>query len=299
MSKNKASLIVSYDGEALKDNSIDIQELALALTGLGELFQEANKITNGEEVKTEVKIKGFQPGSFEIITELYQYSQGFLNSFNHPQLTGALNLLSILGFSGGVIGVIQLFKKLKNEDIKNIEQNNDKIIIEINSEKIEINRPVYELYTSSAARKAIQRTLQPLEKEGYDKFSIKNEKKEIIEEITKSDLPCYFVEAQEKKILEAVNTVYLNLVNISFKEGNKWRFFDGEKEFFATILDSDFLYKVQNNLTYFSKNDTIKVELKIIQYNTEEGLKIEYKVLKVLEHKSAIQLKLDIYKKND
>ncbi len=299
---SNASIIVAYDGEALKDNSMDIQELALALTGIGEIFQEANFILNGASTKTTVKVKAdFQKGSFEILFDVYQQTVSFLDVFNSGQITGAVNLAAIIGLGvGSSKGLIWLFKKLKNKSVINIKEEQDKIILITQEEEIIIERNLYELYTNTKVRKALYRTLKPLEKEGIDIFQIKNEKKEVINEVKKEELPYFSIQPMQEQILESPpGEVFLNIVSVSFREGNKWKFTDGQRDFFATINDLQFLYGVNNNLISFSKDDNFKVLLKMKQWNTEEGLKTEYIIEKVVEHKAAKQLKLELFKQKE
>lgn len=304
---SKASVIVAYDGEneALKNHSMDMKELAFSLSGMAELFEEANLIVNGSKTTTKVQVKSFSPGSFEIHFDVLL--QSGLTFFGNQQVSGALNLVQILIYgTAGSLSLIQLIKKIKDYTIKKVtELKNNSLQIEIETEKglesFEIQKPVYDLFLTVNAKRSLYKTLKPLETEGIDFFQIKEKignNTKIIEQISKDELTYFNQESRKQKINEDTRIVYLNIVSPSFKDGNKWKFFDGEREFFAIIDDSEFLYKIDNNLP-ITKSDTFKVELKIVQYNTEEGLKTDYSVTKILEHKSATQLKLDLFKQRE
>ncbi len=303
---SKSSVVVAYDGkdESLKNHSMDMKELAFALSGMAELFEEANLIVNGSKTTTKVQVKSFSQGSFEIHFDVLL--QSGLNIFGDQEVSGALNLVQILIYgTAGSLSLIQLIKKIKNYTITKVTERKNLIQIEIETEKglesFEIQKPVYDLFLTVNAKKAFYKALKPLEAEGIDFFQIKEKKgneTKIIEQIAKEELQYFNQESRKQKINEDTRTVYLNIVSISFKDGNKWKFFDGEREFFATIDDNEFIYKVDNNLP-ITKSDTFKVELKITQYNTEEGLKTDYSVKKILEHKSATQLRLDLFKKKE
>ena len=63
------------------------------------------------------------------------------------------------------------------------------------------------------------------------------------------------------------------------------------------MSDKGFLEKVNRGLIDFAKGDMLKVKLKTTQMQTRDGLKTEYEVVEVLEHKKATrQLSLPIEK---
>lgn len=302
--EDSKKLIVAYDGKALEDHTMDIQELAFALVGLGDVLTEANNIINKGSCKTTVKVSsGFKAGSFEIHLIMQQVSEYLALLGTNPELTGINQILSLLGF-GGFIGLIQLIKKLKNGRIKNIKElDNNQInityITDNSTQNITIEKNVYILYENTNLRNSLKKVLKPLESEGIDTFEIRNEKKEILEKIEKSEIKYFDITPTEDTINENITDIWLNLVNVSFKDGNKWRLSNGDSEFYATIEDNEFLYQINNNLISFSKSDSFKASVKTTQILTEDGIKTNYSILKILEYKSIMQMKLDLYKKEN
>lgn len=62
------------------------------------------------------------------------------------------------------------------------------------------------------------------------------------------------------------------------------------------VLDEDFLKRVHLNEEQFAKDDIIRASVRRTQRLTREGLKADYEVLKVLEHRSAtpkVQLRMN------
>lgn len=293
---SKASLIISFTGEAVDNGSMDLHELAFALNGLSGIITEANAELNKGMSETSIKIRAFEKGSFEIISDISQNTLSFLNTFNHPAITGTLTLVTLLGLSDK-FGLIQLIKSLKGNNIDKVEQKGKDFLYYSGENTFEVSSNLHRLYTNTGVRNGFLRLTKPLESEGIDLIEIKKSKKEVLSKISKEDLPYFQIQSKQEKLLEKQYEEYLNIVNISFKEGNKWRFTNGELEFFAEIKDLSFIKNVQSDLIAFSKGDTFRALITKRQWNTEEGLKTDYVVEKILEHKSAIQLKLDLLQK--
>lgn len=304
--EDSKKLIVAYDGSALEDHTMDIQELAFALVGIGDVLTEANNILNKGACRTTVKVSSdFETGSFEIHLIMQQISQKLALLGTNPQLNGINQILTLLGFGIPVgIGLIQLIKKIKNGKIKNIKDlDENKInityIVDNSTQNVIIEKNVYNLYENTNLRNSFKKILKPLECEGIDSFEIRDEKKKILEKIKKDEISYFDITPTEDVINENTTDMWLYLVNVSFKDGNKWKLSNGDSEFYAIIEDQEFLYQINNNLIAFSKSDSFKASVKTTQTLTEDGIKTNYSILKVLEYKSITQMKLDLYKKED
>ena len=62
---------------------------------------------------------------------------------------------------------------------------------------------------------------------------------------------------------------------------------DGASVISATILDEDFLAKVDSNQISFSKGDILICDVRVIQKQTDQGLRTEYAMEKVVNHRSV------------
>lgn len=81
----------------------------------------------------------------------------------------------------------------------------------------------------------------------------------------------------------------LQIESAVFKDGNKWRFTDGGPAFFAEITDKDFLGRIESGSERCGKGDVLIVDLRRIQTVSDNGLKIEYIVETVREHRAPLQ----------
>jgi len=298
---------IVYDGPALENNEMDVRELAPSLVAIADLLEEANAIVNGGGTKVNVNVHGsFKNGSFGIDFNLIQTTfQGFLSLFGSDNITATVNLLTLIGFIGaGTKGLIALLKKLKNRNIQKIEDiENNRVRIHITREEIvDFDSRVLDLYKSQRVRDALDKIIaQPLGRPGINEFRafspqdkepviIKKEEKEFFE------MPLLGDELLGENVTEA----YLQLVNVSFKEDNKWRFSRGELTFYASVLDERFLNAINRNDVHFSKDDILKVKLRAKDMLTDKGMHTEFAVLEVLEHRSAArQLLLPVVDKDE
>ncbi len=288
---------VVYDGEALQHNEMDVRDLAPALLAISDVLDEANKVTYGDKTKVQVNVKGtFKSGSFGFDLAVIQGGiDGLTTLFNSSQANAASNLLQLLGFivpSGGLIGFLLW---LRNRKIKNIENvNENKTIVQVeDEEKYESNPRVIALFSNVKIRTSIQKVItEPLTKEGISSFVIRKDNEEMIVKKEEKDF-FKLSEIPDELLQDQEREVFLTVTTISFTEGHKWRFSDGNVEFYATISDGDFVNKVQQNKDGFFKDDLFKVMLREKQWISDTGIKSDYEIIKVLEHRSgAKQIKL-------
>lgn len=299
---------IIYGGPALENNEMDIRELAPALVAVADLFEEANLIVNGGAARINVNVRGsFKSGSFGIDLSIIQVVyQNFLLFFNSEGIIAAANLLALLGIGAKQMGegLIGLLKNLKNRKIQEIETiENNRVRIHITREEtIDIDPRVLDLYKSQRVRDALDKVIaEPLGRSGINEFRVVSPetKDEVVihkEEKEYFELPLLGEELLGENITEA----FLQLVSISFKEDNKWRFSRGESIFYASVLDEKFLDAINRNEERFSKSDILKVRLLAKDMLADKGIHTEYTVLEVLEHRRAArQLKLPMEHDDD
>lgn len=289
---------VVYDGPALVSHEMDIRDLAPALLAISDVLDESNKIVYGDRTKVLVNVKGsFKTGSFGIELSVAQLPIDQLVSlFDSDGANAAANLLQILGFiipGGGLIGFLLWLKNRKIKTIENVDDTKTIIEVENEEEKYEANPTIIALFSNVKVRTSIQKVIaEPLSREGIDTFTIKQNGQETT---IKSEDKDYFrlSEIPDELLRDQEREVILTVVTISFAEGHKWKFSDGNVEFYATISDKDFVDKVQSNKDGFFKDDIFKVKLREKQWISDTGLKSDYEIVKIIEHRSgAKQIKL-------
>jgi hypothetical protein len=283
-----------YDGDALTNHEIDPKELSIALLAINELLEEANKVINEDRAKINVKVKGsFQTGSFTVLfaISVFDHIKDIFSSSGMNALLNAEKILELIFGTGGFIGLVCLLKQLKGRKIEKIYENDDgSFTIEIDAKKIKIEKKVYELYRNYKIRKSFENLVQPVaENDGISDLGIKyHDKKEEFCKIDKSETIFFKcpISEEEKYDEDTLFTTNISIVNLSFKEGNKWFVNDGQASFYVKVEDREFLNKIENSHVAFAKGDILKVKIRREQfYNKDEKrLKTENFIEEVINH---------------
>lgn len=297
----KIHFSIKYDGPALASHQMDVRELAPALIALSEMLEHANKAAFPEAAEVRVNVQGnFKGGSFGVdLIAMQSVAQQIVSMFSGPEATASANLFAILGGvgllgSGGLIGVI---KWLKGRKPSSVRFSGDKTVFELRTdetvETFEVDLVAGKLYQNRIVRQSLAKVIKPLEREGVDEFACGRDGK-VETVVTKSDVPWFELAASEADVVSDTVSegVLLQIESAVFKDDNKWRFNDGATAFFAEIVDPDFLARINSGDERFGKGDVLVVDLQRVQSITDSGLKLEYTVVKVREHRAPLQTSL-------
>lgn len=287
-SNSETEFTVTYDGAALQMHSMDVRYLSPALLSLGNLFDEGNRILNGDEVSIRLHAKAYEAGSFNILFNLSQSLGAQISGFLTGNLvTSAINLKELILGGAGLFYLTKKLRGKKPDKVEDLKNGYYRITFEGNSEDIPVE--LLQLYQNIPVRKAVQNILEPLHNEGIDSFTV-SENKNTIQEIKKEELTFFTMPSLEyEKVKEFEKEALYSIDALTFKEGNKWRLFDGNTTINVLIKDEEFLDKVEKSLTAFTKGDILVCRVKTTQWETISGLKTEYELLKVVEHRRAHQ----------
>lgn len=294
---------IKYDGPALSSHQMDVRELAPALIALSSLLEEANRVIFNDAADVRVNVQGnFKGGSFEVdLVALQGIKDQIISIFSGPTSTAAANLFAILGGIGllGSGGLIGLVKWLKGRKPSAIRIDGEKTIFELQmSETVEtfqVDLAAGKLYQSRVVRQALAKVVKPLEADGIDVFaSAKDGKTQAV--ISKEEAVFFAVAASDADVVSDTisERTLLQIESAVFKDGNKWRFSDGSNSFFAEVSDEAFRTRVDSGEERFGKGDVLIVDLRRMQSINDNGLKSEYFVMRVHEHKEPLQIGLPL-----
>lgn len=290
---SRAELTIAYDGPALREHAMDVRDLAPAMLGLGQLFDAANAILNGDNARVKVQVKATEPGCFQITFEVIQtLGEHLIALLAGPNVTAAANLVGLLvGVPAGTMGLIGLIKKLRGGEFDKFETlSENKMRLIIGTESVDVPLPLLRLYQDMAVRTAAQKVIEePLKREGIDTFEVRENAQTVIT-VTKNEA-AYFAKPHipDATLVDDTRTSAFSIISLAFKEDNKWRLNDGSNAISATIEDADFLAKVDASQISFSKGDILLCKVRVVQKQTDTGLKTDYTVVQVIEHRPGIR----------
>lgn len=304
----KAKIRIAYTGEALDNGAMDVKNLAPALMAFGELVVRANEVIgNTQQVRVMLKADDIKKGSFEINMELVQSGIEQLKLLiGAADASGLGALLTVLGWadlSKDILsGVFSLIKKIAGRKIQKVEDNGTCIKIVIENQVICTDYNTFKVYMDSKARESVAKIVAPVAQDGIDGFELRDpgnlDSKEAIESITKDVLNLF--EAPETEVVEQEQkpqVMILKIANLSFMDENKWRFTDGNGNYYwMKIEDKAFLNDVTSRRARFACGDMLELEF-VLKQRIFPNMKIsnEYTVIKVLRIIQApTQIKLDI-----
>lgn len=288
---SKASFTIAYDGPALRDGAMDVRDLAPALLAVGQLFDAANSVLNGDNARVNVQVTATGQGSFEIVFDLLQtLPQQLVGIFSGEVVTAALNLKELVITGTAVTGgLVWLIKYLSGRKIERTEQlSESKVRLTIEGESIEVPITLLRLYQDLAVRTALQQVVdEPLKREGIDVFEIRENKRPIITVVQSEAIYFAKPELADEVLIQETRRSAFSIISLAFKEDNKWRLFDGNTQISALIEDQSFLQRVDANQIAFAKGDILLCEVRVTQKRTGEGLRTDYVVEQVVEHRPA------------
>lgn len=293
-----------YDGPALAQHQMDVRALAPALLAMGDLVERANELFNGGQAKVCVNVRAsFKSGSFGIDLELAQSLwQRALDFANSNPVTGILSIVGLLGIGKtACTGMVQAIVFLRGRGVQRIEPvGNGVVRLFVDEEHLDVEERVLQLLQDYRIRRALEGVItDPLSKEGIDTVAVVDQKaQQVLISIDRTQAAYFKAPNPEEETLQTDEYVTtLQVLTLAFQDGNKWRFTEGGgNTYFAVVLDEGFLSRVHLNQEQFAKDDIIKARIKRIQRLNKDGLKADYEVLEVLEHRSAspkVQLRMN------
>ena len=240
---DRVKFSIAYDGPAIRDGAMDVRDLAPALLAIGQVFDAANILLNGENPKIKVNVTATGQGSFEVYLEvLRDLTEKIVDIFSGDVATALLQLKEFVIIGGGATGgIIWLVKRLRGKSPDRLEKISESLVrVTIDGESYEIPLQLMRLYQDIQVRVALSQLIEePLRREGIEIFEVR-EDGETRERVSRDEAK-YFARPllDEEVLIENTRSAAFSIISLAFKDDNKWRLSDGSAQISASIIDED------------------------------------------------------------
>ncbi len=275
-------LSLEYYGVAVEKGQLRAKDVARYILALDDFMSVVTREAYGKDASFSMDVSGFRGQSFDIDFALqvigFSSSAMFCTGSPKDLITLATDSIKVCIHLAGKQP--QKCTPDRNENTVKIENSNG-------------NTQIFHIQTlniisdSKAANSLDTFIREPLNK-GLSSVKLKSTQFDVQTEVPANDADFFKPLDFELPLFKNTITTGLTIESPSFKDGNKWKLYDGQSSFYAEITDEDFIDCV-NKGERFGKGDLLIVEMEIIQTKTPQGLKVEKIITKVKDHKEAPQ----------
>lgn len=274
-------LTLEYHGPIAEKGRMDSYDVATYIMAFTDFLEIISRTTYGEKIEIKTEIQGFRQDSFDID---FIFFIGLLTANLFTQTP-----LSPKEFMGLIKECVKVWIHLGGKSPKSAlpdPNNTNNIQIENqNGQFIYVTAGAINIVTNLKAGEAAERFIKkPLEADlSYIRINSKSNAE--VAKIEKKDASSFIPIIIEKPPTgEQEMQMTLLIVSAVFKEGDKWRFSDGQTNFYANIEDKEFLQKIESGEERFGKGDQLVARVRFVQSGMFDSLRVERTIIKVLEH---------------
>jgi hypothetical protein len=239
--ESQVQLDITYDGDALREGSMNVRDLAPSMLGIGSLFESANRALNGESANVVVNVKATSSGSFHILYDVIQ-SQGYTLPIGDI-ISNAVGMKELL--FGGAIALFYAIKILRGKSPK-VEKINDGLFkLTIDNQTYEVPPEWLKLYQDINVRRSLSDIVKPVKTDGIDTFEIR-ENNRVIQSAHKDDVDSFIIPDVRQPLVDEISQRAFSVISLAFEEDYKWRLTEGEVKYSVSMKDEAFLDRVTN-----------------------------------------------------
>ncbi|GFM32321.1 DUF7946 domain-containing protein [Desulfovibrio subterraneus] len=232
------SLHLKYSGEATEKHSINAELYARSLLGFDRSFKRTNRFLLGHATNLEVQAE--QPSSFKGMLEYALSPQG------KNDIAFWLAIMSFFGIDAKSFAKVpMLLFELLIDLIKKAKGKKEQLREHI--KKLELDKEATEklqrLVENNELRRSLDEMTFLLEFAGLEAMEIQQPGLATVT-ITKKERPYFIAQPEDEVTVESDDKV-VSIIYLS-PERSKWQFKSGASEFWAEVLDTKFLDKMQD-----------------------------------------------------
>lgn len=269
---------IRYDGPALADHLMDVQDLAPALLALGDIIQIANRKFNGDNadirvlVNADVEQRCFQI-DLSLVQSVLEQAKGF---FARDDIATAKEIAEWIGIIGsGTVGTgFGLFKlvkwlatrpKVEGTQLQVTTEGGVTTLIDGDHNQVTVNHHVYLLASDAAVVDRVKRVVAPLHKPGYDVLQFV-EGDAVVDTIDKAEagltatMPPDVLD-QSKDDVSSIRG-HLRIKSPQYEGNAKWSVLWGGRAIDVT-MPADFVHGFQHNEIDAPPNTLLDVQMEL------------------------------------
>lgn len=284
---DRTDFTVVYDGEALADHRMSVRDLAPALLGLADIFQDAGEALNPGQPPVSLNIRATDDGSF--LVELSVLHQEYLSLLANPNAVATGVLFTLIA---GPLGVFRYFRDRRKVGALESQLPNGYVRITLaDGTTIDFPPEVLALALRPVIRKATRAVIDPLTRDGISQLEVRPARSEpATVAITDAEVPGLIAAVTEDDnghtiVSDAQFEIVLTVTSPNFQPGNKWRLNDGSGADWFSMDDFGFADRVTQGQVAFRSGDRLRAVVRYRQLIDRAGdLHTERSVLQVVRH---------------
>lgn len=274
------SILLRYQGPAVDDGTMNVYDAAANMVAFSNFVVAAAHKLYGEDVQVTADITAFKHASFgtDLMFQVMQATAATL-----PMLPNLISVATTVKES------IELYRFLKGEEPAKVQHIDDHSINVTNNSGniIVVNTPSLHLTLDKKAGEAAAQFIgAALSKPGVNQIEISSDGAQLVQATT-DDALFYHPIGDEETLTESTSRMGLVIESLSFKDGHKWKMWNGSETLGYAMEDEDFIGRV-NNGEAFRKGDILTCDVRVTQTKSGAALKLQRVIVKVHDHKTAL-----------
>lgn len=276
------SILLRYQGPAVDDGTMDVYDAAANMVAFSDYVVAAAHKLYGDDVVVKAEVTAYRHASFgtDLLFEVIGAAPVLLAMY--PDIVSVATTIK---------ESIDLYRFLKGEEPAKVEHNGDDRSINVtnnNGNIVQVNIESLNLTMDAKAGKAIEKFIgEALMKPGVNTIEVSREGQNIAQ-ATSDEAKFFHPIGKEDTLLEQIVRMGLTIESLSFKDGNKWRMWNGSESLGYSMEDEAFLSRVDAGES-FRKGDVLICDVLVKQTKTGNALKMHRAIVKVHDHQIGIE----------
>ena len=239
-------LVVRYELAANAPEGIPVRALADSLTGLADVFEDANMGLGGRKGRVDVEFRASNRGSIECVLAVIE--SGRLIAMGTTELVPYVKL--VMERVAGPDGVIATIAACRKHGISRPEEVKPGMVIENRSGKVQLSEEVAKTALEKSTQEDVWKFLDPLTS-NVEAVTLLHED-EVYQRVEKEDLEYYRPIDEPQETQDTDERVTLIVAGLHFEGKNQWRLRDirSDSTIRCKMSDPQFIDAVRAGLTF-------------------------------------------------